>query len=103
MPDQVRHDEESAAAKWDRALTRLRRAEAALAAVKGTPDEDLFGRLLGRLNKALARLLRTPAPHLPALADKLDLLVEHQAWELTFAEASLAAMRRDARRLAACK
>lgn len=33
-------------------------------------------------------------------AVKLDLLVAHQVWEFTFAETSLAAMRRDALRLA---
>ena len=103
IPDQVRNDERGdaqsfAVTKWDRALVRYRRAEAALAAGVGA-DDDLFGRLLGRLNKALGRLLRTPAPHLPALAAKLDLLVSHQVWELNFAQSCLAALRRDVRRL----
>jgi hypothetical protein len=88
-------------ALWANALARLRRAEAALNAVVGTDDDDLYDRLLGRLNKAMKRLLTLPAPNLPALADKLDLLVEHQAWELRFAEPALTAIRSDARRLAA--
>ena len=50
--------------------------------------------------EAFARLLRAPAPQVAALAVKLDLLVAHQVWEFTFAETSLAAMRRDALRLA---
>jgi hypothetical protein len=86
--------------RWDRALARLRHAEAALTAAAGIDDDNLYDRLLGRLNKAMKRLLTLPAPNLPALADKLDLLVQHQAWELTFAEPALAAMRQDARRLA---
>lgn len=85
--------------KWDRALTRYRQAEAALAAVDGA-DEALFDRLLGRLNRTLARLFRTPAPNLPALATKLDLLVAHEVWELRYAETSLTALKRDAHRLA---
>lgn len=112
-PDQVRGDGEGgndegegrndaqsrAVTKWDQALARFRRAEAALAAGAGA-DDDLFDRLLGRLNRALRRLLRVPAPDLRALAAKLDLLVAHQVWELDFALPSLAALRRDARRLA---
>jgi hypothetical protein len=59
-----------------------------------------YSTAFGRFNRALARLLRTPAPQVAALAVKLDLLVAHQVWELTFAETSLAALRRDAVRLA---
>jgi hypothetical protein len=60
----------------------------------------VFDPVLGRFNRALARLLRAPAPDVGALAAKLDLLIAHEAWELDFAEASLGAMRRDALRLA---
>jgi hypothetical protein len=100
MPDQVRHDRSGTVTNWDRALARFHRAEAALASLAGIDDDDLYDRVLGRFNKALSRLLRTPAPRATALADKLDLLVTHQAWELNFAEPALAAIRRDARRMA---
>lgn len=108
-PDQVRGDDKARIlTNWDRALARYARADAAAEAVKGRGDDRLYDRLLGGHNKALARLLRTPAPHLAALAEKLvlseveglDLLVAHQVWELNFAQPSLAALRRDARRLA---
>lgn len=91
-----------AVADWDRALSRFRAADAALAAARGA-DDDTFDRLLARHNRALSRLLRTPAPDAAALAVKLDALVAHQAWELTFAAPALAAIRRDARRLAAVR
>ncbi len=103
-PDhQVRGDEKRTVTNWDRALSRYRRAEVALEAVKGSLDDHLHDRLLGRLLKALARLLRTPAPHLPALAEKLDLLVAHQVWELKIAEAALAALQREGRGLASTR
>jgi hypothetical protein len=104
IPGRARNDDGPVArtlTNWNRALARYRRAETALEAVKGSADDHLYDRLLGRLLKTLARLLRIPAPHLPALAAKLDLLVAHQVWELRFAEPSLTAMQRDARRLAA--
>jgi len=96
----VSKDQSFAVTKWDRALTRFRRAEAAVNAATGEPDEDRYDALLGRLNRALSRLLRVPAPNLPALAAKLDLLIAHQVWELRYAEASMAALMRDAHRLA---
>jgi len=85
---------------WHRALTRYRRAEAELEEVAHTEDDDVYDRRLGRLNSALRRLLRTPAPHPAALAAKLDLLVEHEAWELTGSDLCIAAIRRDAHRFA---
>ena len=84
-------------AAWNRLLACYRRADAAVDAMAGLDDDDRDDRLLGRLNAALKRLLTTPAPNPAALADKLDLLVRHQAWELSFAEPSLLAIRRDAR------
>ena len=51
---------------------------------------------------ALRRLLRTPAPDLPALALKIALIVDNEAWDLTGAEPCLAALKTDARRLLAC-
>ncbi len=105
MPDQVRHDEEvpdpsRMVTLWDRANARFQAADTALAALAGTADEDLYDRAGTRHDRALVRLLRTPAPHAAALADKIDLLIAHQAWEFRAADACLAALSADARRLA---
>jgi hypothetical protein len=99
-PDRVRGDDLSrAVTKWDRALARFRNAEAALAAVKSA-DDDLFDRVLGRFNHALRRLLRAPAPGPAAFSAKLALAIDQEIWELTGGDACLAALVRDARRLA---
>ena len=84
---------------WNRARARFEAADAALSALAGTPDEDLYDRAGTRHDCALVRLLRTPAPHAAALADKIDLLIAHQAWEFRAADACLAALSADARRL----
>lgn len=89
-----------AVTKWDRALARFRRAERIVKAAEGEPDEDRYDILLGRFNDTLRHLLRTPAPHLPALAAKLAAANRHAAWELTGAETCIAVLARDARRLA---
>jgi hypothetical protein len=96
IPDQVRDD-----GKWEKALARYAQAEAELEALAHTEDDDLYGRSLGRHSAALARLLRAPAPDLGAVAGKLDLIVRHHVSELTFGEASMAALRRDVVRIAA--
>ncbi len=85
---------------WNRAKARFQKADAGLSALAGTPDEDLYDRAGTRHDRALVRLLRTPAPHAAALADKIDLLIAHQAWEFRAADACLAALSADARRLA---
>jgi hypothetical protein len=85
---------------WSRALARFQAADAALAALAHTPDEDLYDRAGTRHDRALVRLLRTPAPHAAALADKIDLLIAHQAWEFRAGDACLAALSADARRIA---
>jgi hypothetical protein len=95
-PDQVRGDE----GRWAAAVGRYRRAEARLEAVAHVEDDELFDRALGRHNAALARLLRTAAPDLRAAAAKLDLILAHGVFELTFGPACLAALGRDLRRLA---
>jgi hypothetical protein len=103
IPDPVRNDEDRyffAVTNWDRALARFRRAEAAVDAAAGEPDEDRYDALLGRFNDALRRLLRIPAPNLPALAAKLAAANRHTAWELTGAETCMAALACDTRRLA---
>jgi hypothetical protein len=114
IPDQVRNDETGspkgkdaqsfAVTKYDRAFAALLVAEAAVNAAAGEPDEDRYDALLGRLNNALRRFLRGPTPHLPALAAQLAAQLaaanRHVAWELTGAETCMAALARDAARLA---
>ena len=95
IPDQVRNDE-----AWRKALARFRRAEARLKALKHEPDEDLYDNANSVFFHALKKLVRTPAPDLPALALKIDLAVDYEVAELTGGEACLAALKRDARRLA---
>jgi len=101
IPDQVRNDELNfVVTNWDRTLAQLRRAEAALAAAAHEPDEEVYGDILVAFNRALKRLLRAPAPDLPALALKLELAARESAWELTGAETCIAAFAREARRFA---
>jgi hypothetical protein len=103
MLKQVQHDgpgQSIAVTKYDRALAAFLIAEAAVNAAGGEPDEERYDALIARLNDALRRLLRAPTPHLPALAAKLAAADRHLAWELTGAEACVAALARDARRLA---
>ena len=90
----------SIGSSWNRALAAWRRADAAIEAASGTEDEALYDRLGARHDRALVRILTTPAPDAPALADKLDLAIAHQIWELTAGETCLTVIRRDARRLA---
>jgi hypothetical protein len=99
IPDQVRDDEEGAAALWDRALVRLQAAQAVLNGAKSEPDQDVYDRLLDAQSEALRDLLALPAPDLPALAAKLDVIVPEQAWELSGCEDCLDILREDARRL----
>jgi hypothetical protein len=81
-------------------LAAFTAADTAIRAAAHSEDEELYDRLGERHDRALVRLLRTPAPNAAALAAKLDLLVEHQAWELTAGDACLAAVQSDAHRLA---
>jgi hypothetical protein len=96
---------------WARALAAYRRAEAqveAFRAEEALPPaaereaaeeglEERFGVRDSRRRAALRRLLRIPAPDLPALSLKLDLAVA--AWEITGCEIGLAAIAADLRRL----
>ncbi|HEV2747861.1 MAG TPA: hypothetical protein VGW34_11255 [Allosphingosinicella sp.] len=99
-PDQVRGDERRPVTNWDRALARFRKADAALAAAAHTLDEALYDRLGARHDTALRRLLRTPAPDLPALALKLDLALDDRAVDFVGDAAAMKALKQDARRLA---
>lgn len=101
-PDGVRGDEGGAcraAARWSRALTQLRKAVAAVAALEGGADEAAYGDALERFNRALERLLIARAPDLAALAEKLSLACVHLAWELPAGEPAMAALERDAKSL----
>ena len=95
IPDRVRDD-----GKWSRALAAFRRAQAIIDAAVHEPDQDRYDALLDTFSRALRRLLRTPAPDLPALALKIELAIDQVAWESTGGEACMAALKRDARRLA---
>lgn len=86
--------------KWNRALAAFRRAQAVIDAAASEPDQRRYDALLDTFTAALRRLLRTPAPDLAALSVKIGLVIDHLAWELTGGEACMAALRRDARRLA---
>jgi hypothetical protein len=96
IPDQVRDDE-----KWERNLAAFRRAQAVIDAAVSEPDQRRYDALLDTFTTTLRRLLRTPAPELPALALKIELAIDQVAWESTGGEACMAALKRDARRLAA--
>ena len=86
--------------RWRRALAAFRRSEAQLASLPVGASDDQFGDLECARLDALRRLLRAPAPDLSALALKIELTVDDQAWELTGAEPCLAALKADAHRLA---
>ena len=88
-----------AVTKWDRALARFRRAEGAVLALEGGPDEEAFGRAHDRFNLTLRRLFATPAPDIAALAVKLEAAVAAELADLTYAPPALAALAADARRL----
>lgn len=106
----------ASAARWTRTVAAYRRAEARVASFKaaearlpaerrGFPAcldlEEEFGRLDSLRLAALRRLFRLPAPDVAALALKLRLAVDDQAWELSGCETCLAAMADDAHRLSA--
>jgi len=88
---------------WARALDFYEAAEEEVREAEAWPAdfEDEYGERLDALCDALRRLWRTPAPDLRALALKIDLAFEHELGTLAGATACLAAIRADARRLAA--
>jgi len=100
---QVQGDETAercAVPDWDRALVRLRTAQAAVEAATGDPDQARYDSLADVATDALCALLALPAPDLPGLATKLDIILPHFAWELTGSESCLEILREDAHRLA---
>jgi hypothetical protein len=96
MDPGLRRDDE-----WGKALAHFQEAQATLDSARSEPDEDAYDALLDSHSEALAALLALPAPDLPALAAKLDVIVPQLAWELTGSEDCLEILRQDARRLAA--
>jgi hypothetical protein len=108
MPDQVRHDEEGngeaesfVVTNWDRALKKYQKAAAALAAAAHTEDQALYDRLGDSHDRALQRLLLTPAPTIAALALKLDLALYEPAVEFIADLRAMRALKQDAMRLTA--
>jgi hypothetical protein len=100
MPDQVRHDDVRTVERWRKALARFERAEAEIEALAHVEDEDSYDRAVGRKIGALGRLLRSPAPDLHAAGRKLELIVRHSAFELSFGEAAFATLGEDLARFA---
>lgn len=99
------------AAAWERALAKVGEAEAGLrAAERGAKGaswdeqcalDEVYSDLSVAFGHALEQALAVPAPDLAALALKIEWLVDHDAATLGAAETSLAALKADARRLAA--
>ncbi|HKR24691.1 MAG TPA: hypothetical protein VJS15_05495 [Allosphingosinicella sp.] len=89
--------------EWARALDAYEAAEAEVEEAEASPAdyEDEHGERLDALCGALRQLLRTPAPDLYALALKVELTIAHGLGPSTGGAACLAAIRGDARRLAA--
>jgi hypothetical protein len=87
------------AERWAAALAAFRAAERAMRAGRSA-SEARFDRLSDRYYAATRGLLRAPAPDIAALARKLELAIDEEIFTLTGGETCLAAMRRDARRLA---
>lgn len=95
--------------KWQRALARLRTAEAEVRAVArltagGTAEEEealqeAYDARLGEHSAALLRLMKVRAPDLAALALKIELVIDEEVGTLTGGEFCLAALKRDVRRL----
>jgi len=85
---------------WARALAAFRRAKTRLASLDAGAPDDLSDDLECARLAALRRLMQAPAPDLHALSLKIDLAVDEDVATLTGAEACLAVLKADARRLA---
>lgn len=100
-------------AEWRSSLAAFRAAEAEMRAFEAASSgshrpfeeqwalDERFSDLVVACNGALRRLLRTPAPDLAALALKIELAVDRDAAAHSGGEACMAALKADARRLAA--
>ena len=98
---QVQGDEEARLERWRDALARFEQADREVEALVHCRNQRTYDRALARHSTALKRLMRVPAPDLSAAGVKLELIVRHQLFEATFAEAALATLRRDIARIAA--
>ena len=100
--------------RWTGALAGFRRSEARLAAFRAweaslpasarafpacEPLEERCGELESARLAAIRRLLRAPAPDLPALALKVALAIDEEIAFFSGGEACLAAVKADAQRL----
>ena len=97
--------------EWEKALAAFEAAEAAVGEIEGATagdsleDEEALlpehEAACEAMEAALGRLMLVPVPHLEALAAKLELFFEHGLEPYSVEAACLAAIRGDARRLAA--
>jgi len=96
--------------EWEAAVAALRRAEEEIAAFKRVEPkgvsfavqwalDEAFSDLVCAQNRAVERVLLAAAPDWEALAFKLGVAVDGQAWELEAGEAGMALLRADAERL----
>jgi hypothetical protein len=98
MGPSVRGDDRVAEA-WAIALACWSRAEAEVAGLAGSGDEDAYDSACGRLDAALAGVLSAPAPDGAAAVWKLELIVAHNVFETACWEAAMAVLVGDVRRL----
>ena len=86
---------------YDFAADPKARAAVRAALAEFQPFEDRLNALHSARDAALKRLLRTPAPDLPALALKIELAVDEEVATLAGGERCLAVLKADGWRLAA--
>lgn len=84
---------------WALAVEAFRRADARVEALPPGTSDELYDPLAEVRYAAVMRLLLTPAPDLPALSLKIDLIVDEDAASLNGAEAIFALLKADGRRL----
>jgi hypothetical protein len=97
--------------EWQQALAAYLAAEAAVAGEEGRmagasfadaeAAQEGYDRLGEAMDDALACLFAAPAPDVAALAVKLQLFCDHEAFTLSVGEDALAEMATDALRLSA--
>ena len=84
---------------WAAALARWSKAEAEVAGLAHSEDEDAYDAACGRHDRALAAVLSAAAPDAAAAAWKLGLIARHQVFELSCRETAMAVLAEDLRRL----